>query len=65
MTTLYSRRAMKRADDTNPHQLTWADIERPAPRPRPPSGLALALFMAGAIGFAAGVALVLLATGAA
>jgi hypothetical protein len=63
MATLFSRRAMKRADP-NPHGLTWADIQRPQP-PRPPSGLALALFMAGAIGFAAGVALVLMATGAA
>jgi hypothetical protein len=63
MATLFSRRAMKRADP-NPHGLTWADIQRPQP-PRPPTGLAFGVCFAAVLGFAAGVALVLLATGAA
>lgn len=64
MSTLYSRRAMRQID--RPHQLTWADIERPA-APEPvevPRTQAFAYLFAFICGFAAGVALVLLAVGA-
>lgn len=63
--TLYSRRAMKRADNSNRHQLTWADIERPEPPPVVEMTRlhAAAYMLAFACGVAAGAALVLIATG--
>jgi hypothetical protein len=65
MATLYSRRAMKRADDANPHQLTWADIERPEQPPSVdmPRIHAAAYMLAFVCGVAAGAAFVLIATG--
>lgn len=69
MATLYSRRAMRQVEP-GPRPLSWADIEREREqrelqqRSRMPSGLTFALVFAVVCGFAGGVALTLLATGA-
>ena len=63
MATLYSRRAMRHIEPRT-GTLTWADIERPPQtRAQLPPGMAFALAFAAVLGFAAGVALVLIVTG--